>query len=142
MVTVPLTFPCVPAAHLQESRGPPGRKPRKSLKKVFLGLPAKSLKKVPKRSKSPQKVSKKCHFGDFSTFSGLFETLGRKAQEDFLRPFRGFRPGRPRDSCRWAAGTQGNVREEKTVNYHHRKKYHLENFSSGLKDEENFPGRW
>ena len=67
---------CVLAGHLQESRGPPGRKPRKSLKKVFLGVPAQSLKKVPKRSKSPRKVSKKCLFGDFSTFSGLFSDSG------------------------------------------------------------------
>ena len=66
---------CVPAAHLQESRGPPDRKPRKSLKNVFPALLAQSLEKAPKRSTSPQKVSKKCHFGDFSTFSVFFLSL-------------------------------------------------------------------
>ena len=63
---------CVPAGHLRQSRGPPGRKPRKSLQKVFPGLPARSLKKVPKRSKSPSNDTFRRLFGDFSTFSGLF----------------------------------------------------------------------
>ena len=44
---------CVPAGHLRQSRGPPERKLRKSLQKVFPGLLALSLKKVSKRSKSP-----------------------------------------------------------------------------------------
>ena len=57
--------------HLQESRGPPGRKPRKSVKKVFLGLLTQSLKKVPKRSKSHQVIS-----GTFRPFQEFFETLG------------------------------------------------------------------
>ena len=63
---------CVPAGHLRQSRGPPGRKPQKSLQKVFPGLPARSLKKVPRRSKRQQNDTFRTLFGDFSTFSGLF----------------------------------------------------------------------
>ena len=37
--------------------------------KVFPGLPARSLKKVPRRSESPRKVPEKCDFGDFLNFS-------------------------------------------------------------------------
>ena len=37
------------AEHLQESRGPPGRKLPTSLKKVFLALPARSVKRAPEQ---------------------------------------------------------------------------------------------
>ena len=72
---------CAPAGHLQESRDPPGRKPRK---KSQQSLPAQSLKK----SRKGRKVSEKTLFVDFSgafrPFRDFFETLGRKAQEGFF----------------------------------------------------------
>ena len=99
-------YACVPAGHLQESRGPPGRKPRKSLKKVFLGLPAQSLKKVPKRSKkSPKSLQKVSFRGLFDLFGTFLRLWAGRPRKTFLRLFRDFRRGGPRDSCRWPAGT-------------------------------------
>ena len=95
-----LLFRHLHCGHLRESRGPPGRKPRKNLQKVFPDLPARSLNKVRK------KVEKDIFSGDFRPFQDFLETLGQKAGEDFWRPFRGFRPGGPRDSRGWPAGTQ------------------------------------
>ena len=58
---------------------------KKRLQKVFPGLPARSLKKVPKKSKSPRKVS----------FWGLFDLFGTSLRLRAGRPgktFCGFRP--------------------------------------------------
>ena len=63
---VPRGTTCVPAGHLQESRDPSGRKPRKSLKKVFLGLLAQSLalcvKKSPFLYRAPDFLTESAHF--------------------------------------------------------------------------------
>ena len=99
--------PFVPAAHLQESRGPPGRKPRKSRNQVFPGLsPPESQKSSEKVEKYPKSLQKVSFWGLFDLFGTFLRLWAGRPGKTFLRLFRGFRPGGPRDSCRWAAGTQ------------------------------------
>ena len=81
--------------HTQEPPRPRALKSPKSLKKVFPGLPTRSV----------QKVSQKSPNTDFDTFLTLFRVLwdffdtfwntpGREAQEDLFEPFWGFRAPR------------------------------------------------
>ena len=68
------------------------RNPQKvSIKKVFPGLPAWTVKKCRKSSKRPEKEKKesKSVFGDF--FDTFFDTPGREARKDLFEIFGGFR---------------------------------------------------
>ena len=76
--------------HIQESPHPRAPKPPKSLKKVFPGLPARSVKKVSKKSQMTRKRVKKTttsvHLGLFRHF---FDTPGREAREHLFETFWG-----------------------------------------------------
>ena len=91
-----------PSTRVSRPSGPKNRE-KVSKKSSWAFLPRVS-KKSRKGRKVPKKSPKSVLSGTFRPFWDFFETLGRKAQEDFVRFFRGFRPGGPRDSCRWAAG--------------------------------------
>ena len=96
----------VPAAHLQESRSPPGRKPQNSLKRVFLGLRPRVSKKFRKGRRVPEKSPEVSWRGLVDLFGTFLRLWAGGPRKTFLRLFRGFRPGGLRDSCRWAAGTR------------------------------------
>ena len=78
--------------HIQESRGLLGPKSPKSLKKVFPGLPARSVKKVSKKS---QMTRKRVKNDSKTTVRGLFrhffDTPGGEAWEVLFETFWGFR---------------------------------------------------
>ena len=80
------------AGHLPQSRGLPGRKPRKSLQKVFPALPAQSLKKVPKRSKKkpPQGYFSETFWGLSDLFGVFLRLRARRPMKTLWRLFRGF----------------------------------------------------
>ena len=68
---VAMSYDCNP--HIQESPRPLGLKSPKCLKKVFPGLPAQSVKKVPKKSPNTDfDTFLTLFFGSFGTFSTLF----------------------------------------------------------------------
>ena len=102
---------------------PPGIASLPAIYRSLEALRAENREKVSKKSswafrprvskKVPKKVEKslKRHF--LETFRGLFDLFGTflrlwagRPRKTFLRLFCGFRPGGPRDSCRWPAGTQ------------------------------------
>ena len=85
-----------PVDHLQGLSGPPGPKPRKSLKKFSRGPQPRAPPRVWKRSR-------KSLFGTFSRlsrpFQDLFQTLGGpRAPGDFFETFSGFRARRARET--------------------------------------------
>ena len=83
VLSVSIDYDCNP--HIQGSPHPLGPKCPKSLEKVFLDLPARSVKKV-------SKIPRTLILTPFDSFSGLlgpfqhlFGTPGREAWEDLLR---------------------------------------------------------
>ena len=67
---------------------PPAPESPKSLKKVFPGLPVRSVKKV---SKKPQRTRKRVKTSVRGPFRHFFDTTGREAREDLLETFWGSR---------------------------------------------------
>ena len=63
-------------------------------------------KKSRKGRKVPEKSPKVSFRGLFDLFGTFLRLWAGRPRKTFLRLFRGFRPGGPRDSCRWAARTQ------------------------------------
>ena len=94
------TLYCNWSRHIQESQGPLDPKSSKSLKKVFPGLLARSVKKVSKKSKMTRKRVKKTTKSVFGDFFDTFLTLraGRPGKS-FLRLFGDFGPRGCGDSC-------------------------------------------
>ena len=77
--------------HIQESPHPRAPKSQKSLKTVFPGLPARSVKKVSKKSPNTDFAVFLTRFRVFWDFSTLFRHSGRGAREDRFETFLGFR---------------------------------------------------
>ena len=93
--------------HIQESPHPRAPKPPKSLKKAFPGLPARSVKKVSKKSPNTNFVVFLTHFQVIWDFFDTFLTLrGGRPGNTFLRLFRGFGARGCGDSCIWRFPSQ------------------------------------
>ena len=60
---------------------------KKELKEVFMRLPARSVKKAPTRSESPEEVTPRCFWETFRPFRDSFDTPGRKSRKTLLRFF-------------------------------------------------------
>ena len=65
----------------------PGRKPRKSLKKIFPDLLARNLKKSGKVVKSPKSLQKVSFWAFFDFFRDFFEAQARRSGKTFLGIF-------------------------------------------------------
>ena len=95
---------CVPAAHIYRSLE--ALRAEKSLKKVsFWPSGPESQKSPEKVEKSPKSLQKVPFWGLFDLFGTFLRLWAGRPRKTFLRLFRGFRPGGPRDSCR--CGRQG-----------------------------------
>ena len=96
--------------HIQESPHPRAPKSPKSLKKDFPGLPARSVKKVTKKSPNTDFVVFLTPFRVIWDFFDTFLTLraGRPGNT-FLRLFGDFGPREPRNSCIWRLQSQHKV---------------------------------
>ena len=91
------------------------------LEKVFPGLPARSVKKVSKKSSNPR--TRFSHI--FDSFSGHwrpfrhFLTLqARRPGKTFLRLFRDFGRRGPRDSCMWRSNRDCSTKKGVVSNFH------------------------
>ena len=103
-----------------------GLKSPKSLNKVFSGLPARSVKKVSKKSQRTQTRVKevlKSVFGDF--FNTASTLRAGRSRKTFLRLFGDFGDRGCGDSCIWGLQSQFFL---KNIHHHHRITNHWENF--------------
>ena len=80
------------SCHVQESPHPRAPKSQKSLKTAFPGIPARSVKKVSKKSQNDPKTSQKDYkISVRGLFRHFFDTPGGEAREDRFETFLGFR---------------------------------------------------
>ena len=103
-----------------------GPKSPKSLKKVFSGLPARSVETVSKKSQRTRKSVKKVLKSVFGDFFDTVSTLrAGRSRKTFLRLFGDFGDRGCGDSCIWGLQSQFSL---KNRHHHHRITNHWENF--------------
>ena len=102
--------------------GPLGPESRKSLQRVFRGLPAPGSKKCPRQSKNSPRSLETVYFETPETVFRLFRTLfgpwGRKAPGDSLETLSGFRAQRARETpVRGGRGCKSMINLEDVSNH-------------------------